>query len=1041
MRSLFIALAFILLGATAPTPSPSPSPSPSPTPVPSPLAQLSFRNVGPATAGGRISSAVGSERDSALYYIGSAGGGVWKTTNAGVDWTPVFDDQKIASIGAVAIDPASDAVVWAGTGESNPRNDVSPGGGIFKSTDAGKSWKLMGLAGTRHIGKISIDPRDSKSVVVSALGDPFADSTERGIYRTTDGGTTWSKALYLGPASGGSDIARAQKEPGLMLAGMWQFRRTGWSSQSGGDQDGLFRSRDGGATWERLSGHGLPTDTIGRIAVAIAPSNPRRMYATIQSKQGILWRSDDGGDSWQLISNDTWINERPFYFSELAVDPTNADHLFSESVRLNESNDAGKTWHRRDKRMHGDHHGLWIASDGKRIIEMNDGGPAFSLDGAATWNMRDNVPIGQLYHIGWDRGNPYRICAPLQDNGGWCGPSNSLQGSIPSAAWEYAGGGDAIYVQPDPNDRRNVWVTSAGSNNAGDTTVFNEDTKQTAEVSPVLRDQNVVPPSQLPYRLNWETPLAFDPFTRNLVYVGGNVIFATRDRGHSWKVISPDLSRNEKSHQKMTGGVTLDGTGAETADTILYIEPSRVSRGEIWTGSDDGVMYLTRDGGKHWQNVTPAGIVPFGRFGSISASVRSAGTAYAIYDAHMTGDKTPYAYKTTDFGKTWTRITSGLPAGQYVRTIREDPKNTNVVYLGTEFGLFASTDRGGHWQPFQQNLPPASVRDIQIQPDFNDLLVATHGRDAWILDDLTPFQQLQRARSATAHVFPVRRAYLYEIHGGNSSSTFLGAGDDPSYGAIITFYLKTPAKANPTAEILDSRGRVVRRFTTHLEDGKSVPDMSNQAGLNRFNWDLTEDKPVPWNDAPDWNQFNSGPVVVPGHYTVVVHAGANALRSGIEVATDPRERGLGMNHPARYALEHRLATSWSRIDRALNTLTAVQTQADARKTALAKTSPSDPMLAQLDSVKARAAALQATITSNPRADQDNDFLRDILRERVQSLLFTFDTFRAPTQEQVRETHVVEALEADRLHAVDLFVNSDVRAINAALRKKQLAPIT
>ena len=407
----------------------------------------------------------------------------------------------------------------------------------------------------------------------------------------------------------------------------------------------------------------------------------------------------------------------------------------------------------------------------------------------------------------------------------------------------------------------------------------------------------------------------------------------------------------------------------------------------------------------------------------------------------MTGDHTPHAFKTTNFGKTWTSITQGLPADQYVRTIREDPKNPDVVYLGTELGLYASQDRGAHWDAFQQNLPPASVRDIQIQPEFNDLLLATHGRDAWILDDVTPFEQLKRAQMNASYIFPVRQAFLYEIHGGNSSSTFLAAGQDPPFGAIATFYLKAPAKTNPTAEILDVNGHVVRHYTTHLEDGKPVPDLSNQAGLNRFTWDLSEDKPIAWNAAPDWNQFNSGATVMPGHYTIVVHAGATMLRTPVEVRPDPRERDMTMNHAARYAFEHRLLAQWSRVDLALNTLSTVQEQADARKAAIAKTSPNEPMLARLDAIKAGAVALQATITSNPRGSQDDDFLRDILRERVQSLIFTLDTFKAPTVEQKRESKIVEALGTERLHAVDQFVNTELRSVNDALKAMKLAPLT
>ncbi|MBV8689891.1 MAG: hypothetical protein JOZ59_07290, partial [Candidatus Eremiobacteraeota bacterium] len=708
------ALTSLLLTArafAAESPS-SPLPSPTPSPTPSPFAQLTFRNIGPSTAGGRVSSVVGSDRDQALYYVGAADGGVWRSTNGGTDWTPLFDDQPVASIGALALDPSNANIVWAGTGEANPRNDVVPGNGIYVSRDGGKTWTFSGLEGTTSISKIVVDPRNPRTIVVAALGDPFADSTARGIYRSTDGGATWTRTLYLAPSSGGCDLASSSRAPDEIFACMWQYRRTGWSTRSGGTDDGLFRSTDGGATWQRLQGHGLPTGTIGRIGLAVAPSNRRRVYAVIESPLGRLWRSDDGGDNWQLVSTDSNIDQRPFYFSRLYVDPTNEDHLWSDSVHLVVSADGGKTWKKTGERIHGDHHAMWIAQDGKRIIEGNDGGVALSHDGGDSWIWHNTIPIGQLYHIGYDRGNPYRVCAPLQDNGVWCAPNRSLTPrGIVVTQWEDIGGGDGTWVIPDPSNENFVWSTSGGGNNGGELDILNERTKQTISASPYLRDQNVTPPTQLRYRFNWETPLAFDPFDPHIAYTAGNVVFKTRDRGQHWVAISPDLTHNVRSHEIITGGVQLEGTGAETSETILYIEPSTVARGQIWIGTDDGLVQLTRDGGRHWRNVTPAGIRPLGRFASISASKQRAGEAFVVYDGHMTGDKSPHVFKSADFGRHWASITSGLPANDYARSIRQDPRNPSIVYLGTEFSFYISFDGGAHWQPFRQNLPAASVRD------------------------------------------------------------------------------------------------------------------------------------------------------------------------------------------------------------------------------------------------------------------------------------------------------------------------------------------
>ncbi|MBV8363996.1 MAG: hypothetical protein JO193_05470 [Candidatus Eremiobacteraeota bacterium] len=814
--------------------------------------------------------------------------------------------------------------------------------------------------------------------------------------------------------------------------------------------DGIFRSTDGGATWQKLGGHGLPTGTIGRIGVAVAPSNPQRVYAVIESPQGRLWRSDDGGNNWQLASTDTNINQRPFYFSRLYVDPTNEDHLWSDSVHLVVSFDGGKTFKKTGERIHGDHHAMWISQDGQRIIEGNDGGVALSPDGGRSWVWHNTIPIGQLYHIGYDRGNPYRICAPLQDNGVWCAPNHSLTpGGIVPSQWEDIGGGDGAWVIPDPSNSRFTWSTSGGGNNGGELDILDERTKQTISAAPYLRDQNATAPARLRYRFNWETPIAFDPFDPHVAYAAGNVVFKTHDRGQHWSVISPDLTRNVRSHEALTGGVQLEGTGAETAETILYIEPSTVARGQMWIGTDDGAVQLTRDGGKHWRNVTPPAIHPFGRFASISASHESAGEAFVVYDGHMTGDTAPHVFRTTDFGRRWTTITNGLPSNEYARTIRQDPRNSSIVYLGTEFNFYISFDRGGHWQSFRQNLPATSMRDVRVQPDFNDLLLATHGRSAWILDDVTPLQLLSQARTAGAYLFPVRAAYLYEIHSAANNAfvssentaggAVLGAGENPPYGAIITFYLSKPATRNATAEIRDSHNRIVRAFRSHVEDGKSVPDLTNQAGFNRFSWDLTEGKPVPWNSTGDWNQFESGATVVPGKYSIVVHVDGRTLRTPLTVHRDPRDNTTLMDHVARYRLEHQLYADWSRVDTALNTLSTVQREVDVRKGLVQKTAAARDLAAQLDAVKSQAAALEATLTSNPKSDQDDDFLKDVLRERIQAHLFLFDTFKRPTAEEQREGRALHALTDERVHAVDAFV-SGLNGVNAQLARLKLPPL-
>jgi len=502
MRRLIFLCALFLACSPHPAGAAEVKETPKPSPTPGFFDQMRFRSLGPAVSGGRLGAVAGTDADSSLYYVGAAGGGVWRTTNAGQTFVPVFDSQSVAAIGAIAIDPRDSKVVWVGTGEGAPRNDVSQGDGVYRSADGGHTWSRVLPLADSLIAAIAIDPRDSNTVLVAALGDPFADNTGRGIYRTTDGGKTWQKTLYVDARTGASDMAASVKEPGVVYAGMWPYRRTGWSSDSGGLQGGLYKSADFGATWQKLIGNGLPSGETGRIGVAVAPSDPQRVYALIESKQGILWRSDDGGATWKLVSTNTLVDERPFYYTHVFVDPTNEDHLWALSVHLDVSTDGGKTWRLGARGVHGDNHAMWISKDAKRIIEGNDGGPSFSFDDGATWQMPHNLPIAQLYDIGFDRANPYHVCAPLQDNGVWCATNDGLSGSISSSQWQNMGGGDGAWVVPDPAHPWIVWLSSGGGNFAGAMDVLDTSTNEDRTVTPYLHDQNVVDPRNLKYRFN-----------------------------------------------------------------------------------------------------------------------------------------------------------------------------------------------------------------------------------------------------------------------------------------------------------------------------------------------------------------------------------------------------------------------------------------------------------------------------------------------------------------------------------------------------------
>jgi len=1023
----------ILVGACAVLSTVAASASPS-------LDAARFRSLGPAISGGRLGAVAGTDADPALYYVGAAGGGVWKSTNGGQSFKPVFDDQGQGSIGAIAIDPGDEDVVWVGTGEADPRNDVTQGDGVYLTRDGGKTWKHALALHDALISAISIDPHDGRDVVVAVLGDPFADGLDRGVYRTTDGGATWKKTLYLGPASGASDVVRSPARSATLFAGMWQMRRTGWSLQSGGPDDGLFRSDDGGATWTRLNGHGLPSGITGRIGLTTGVSDPQRLYAVIESKQGLLWRSDDGGANWTMRDADPLIDERPFYFSRVFVDPSDADHLWSVSVHLTESRDGGKTFKIAGRGLHGDHHAMWIAAGGKRMIEGNDGGPGISNDGGATWSWNKSLPISQLYHVGYSRERPYSACMGLQDNGIWCVPANPLTGgSINAAQWWTPGGGDGTWAAYDPLDPHLVWFSSAGGNFSGDVEIHDTRTGETWSVAPYSRDQNVVDPRALRYRFNWETPIAFDPFDGHVAYVGADVLFASRDRGVRWKPISPDLTRNERSHQIVTGGITLDGTGAETSDTILAIEPSRVARGEIWVGTDDGLVKVTRDAGRRWVDVTPpfARSHPWGRFASLSASPVARGTVYAAYDRHMVGDRAPYLFATRDGGAHWTSISAGLPADAEARAVLADTRDARVVYAGIESGLWASWDGGAHWRTLRSGLPPVSVRDLRIQPDADDLLVATHGRGLYVLDDLRPVRELARRASGT-RLFPIRDAVLWQ------TQSIYGTprdGSGPAYGALVTYYQSAAAKSHPTAVVVDASGRIVRRYTTHDEDGKQVPDLDDAAGLNRFTWDLSENGTTPWNAAPAWNRgFDTGALVVPGRYVVRVTIAGKTYARPVVVKADPRLHYTQAQYVARRDAQRGLLADFDRVDGALDVLSTVVAEAPLRAAALRAAGKAADAEA-VATAGTRAAALIPTFTSNAKNDQDDDFLKDVLRERLQTEIYLYSgSFFPPTPEQKRESADLHALTAARMKAYAAFASGALRAADAKARAAGLKPL-
>jgi len=944
------------------------------TPAPDTFA---FRAIGPAASGGRVSAVAGSDRDDRLYFVGGAAGGVFKSTDGGTSFQPAWNGPHFGAIGALAVAPSDANVVWAGTGEANPRNDVSYGDGVWRSRDGGKHWVHLGLDDTALISKILVDPTNANRALVGALGSPWKDSSARGVYRTVDGGRSWTKTLFVGPASGVADLAWNPRAPRTVFAAIWQFRRQPWTATSGGAQDGLYRSRDGGVHWTKIAGHGFPTDMLGRIGIAIAPSDPRRVYAVVQSKQGTIWRSDDGGDNWRRMSGDTTPAQRPFYFSHLAVDPVNANRVIAISMYLTVSKDGGKRWKHLEGYLHPDNHAIWWSADGHRILEGNDGGVVLSRNGGESWAFLDRIPLGQIYHVGFDLQTPYTMCGGFQDNSSWCAPATARNGiGLMNRDWFAIAAGDGMFAVPDPLDPSLIWTNTQD----GVLSVYDSKARQSIDVSPFPRDVFTSTRSlaQSPYRFNWNAPLAFSPQDGHVAYFGGNVIFKTVDRGRHWTPISPDLTRNEKFHQLASGGpITLDVSGAEYYDTTLAIAPSPKDAGVMWAGTDDGLVQLTRDGGAHWSAVTPRGWPRYGRVETIEASPFAAETAFVQLDRHDLGDNHPYIYVTDDFGVNWRAVASNLPSDAPVRVVRQDLRDANVLYAGTENGLWISYDRGGRWERVKAGLPVVPVYDVHVQPAANDLLLATHGRGFFVLDDATPLQQLAAARARAVSLFSIRDATLWssfpsvEAGDGNAlpSNQFV-APNAPS-GAVITFYQRRAAKQRPWLEILDAQGHAVRtlRGSFPTDDGRKY-FVTNVAGVNRLTWDGSENGPTRWNGTSLQNMGPlTGPEALPGRYTARLHVGGRTFEQTFTLADDPLSPWTAEQRAARHAY---LATAFSwfdGIDRALNEI-------DRRLKQKTLSAPA----------RARSIALRNALTSNALHDEDSVGLPDRVREQVGGLI-------------------------------------------------------
>ena len=864
---------------------------------------LGARNIGSAAMSGRISAMAATREPSGkmTIFVGAASGGVWKSEDSGTRFKPVFDEQPVQSIGAVALDPKNSKNVWVGTGESWTRNSVSIGNGIYKSTDGAETWTYMGLPNSERISNIVVSPASGDTVFAAVPGALWSDSPDRGLYKTTDGGKNWNLILKGENLSTGcSDLAMDPTDPNKMFAAMWDFRRQGWTFRSGGDGpdkpsgSGLFRTADGGATWTEITpenSKGFPKKPYGRLAVAIAPSKASRVYAFVESTDSALFVSDDGGATWEKRDKSTWMVWRPFYFAKLIVDPKNPDRVFKTDGQLILSEDGGKSFAIVGgfNGAHGDLHDVWIdPTNTQTVLSGDDGGIWYSYNGGSKWWKGENLPISQFYHVSVDDKDPYQVYGGLQDNSSWVGQSQ-YPGGIANSQWENMYGGDGFWMFSDPADPDFLYAEYQGGNIAR----INRHTHQARDIQPKANYKEKL-------RWNWNTPIHLSPNEKGTVYLGSQFLFRTRDQGQTWERISPDLSTNDnaKQQQEKSGGVTVDNSAAEMHTTIYSISESPKDKLLIWAGTDDGNLQLTRDGGKTWSNVVGniQGLPKNSWVSWVQASNFDAGTAYVAFDRHTYGDMAPYVYRTTDFGKTWTALANAQDAKGirgYAHVIKEDLVQKNLLFVGTEFGLFISIDGGKAWAPFKgSRFPAVAVRDLAIHPRENDLILGTHGRGIWIIDDITPLRALTADLLGQEALFVASRPVQQRIdaNGGWASGSATFIGDNPPNAAVITYYQRSRHLfGKMKIEVLDSTGRVVDQLPA-----------SKRPGLNRVIWSMSEKPPRVPPAAQIANAGIRGPRVVPGTYTVRMTKGGKTSETKLTVGLDKRVKFSEADRKAQY---------------------------------------------------------------------------------------------------------------------------------------------
>ena len=993
------------------------------------FAGLRWRNIGP-NRGGRSIAVAGSVARPNEYYFGATGGGLWKTTDGGLTWRPVTDGQiRSSSVGAVAVCEANPDVVYIGMGEVQLRGNVMEGDGVYKSTDGGRTWKHLGLEDTRAIARIRIYPDNCDLVYVAALGHLFGRNQERGVYKTTNGGETWEKVLYVSDRAGAVDLSMDARNPDVLYAGFWQVYRTEWGLYSGGEDSGLWKSTDGGRTWTPLKNNpGLPKGIWGKVGVSVSPVDPNRVYAIIEAEEGGVFRSDDGGRTWERTNDERKLRQRAFYYTRIYADPIEKDRVYVLNTGFYRSDDAGKTFETQIRVPHGDNHDLWIAAnDNRRMINANDGGANVSINGGQTWTDQD-FPTAQMYHVITTKHVPYHVCGAQQDNSTICVPSDGN-----GSEWYVVGGGESGYVAPDPTDLDLFYSGNYG----GQLTKLNRRTGERRSVNVWPENPMGHSSAEIKERFQWTFPIVFSRTEPNVLYASSQHLWKTTNGGQSWERISPDLTRHDPKTMGPSGGpITKDQTGVETYATIFSVAPSYHDPNIIWVGSDDGLVHITRDGGKTWQNITPKDMPEFGRVSLIEASPHDPGTAYLAVKRYRLDDRKPYIWRTHDYGKTWTKIVNGIPEHDYVHAVREDPERKGLLYAGTEHGVYVSFDDGDHWQSLSLNLPDVAVHDLVVEE--KDLVIASHGRSFWVLGDISPLRQL-------APEVTTARAHLYR------PADYIRSVDR---GVSVYYYLAEPAN-EVTLEFFDAAGNSIISFTGKRDTtqvraapgqgggaggfGGGAMRVSTDAGLQRFVWDTRYPGATTFPGMILWAARTVGPRAVPGEYSVRLTVDGVSQTQPFRIVKDPRTPHITQaDLEAQFELAMRIRDKTSEANEAVILIRDLKSQIDER----IKEANNRDITRRGEELKAALSKVEEEIYQvRNRSNQDPLNYPIKLNNKIAALLNIVETGDGrPTAQSYAVFEELSQRLAVQLQELERVLGRDLEAFNRRLRDRNLAPV-